>query len=305
MRAMRARAMQSRVKVIETDCLQWLRANRAQAVDLTFFDPPFNQGRFYRRFDDNQNADAYWRWIGELLIALRANTSPGGAVYFMQREKNAEFVLTTLRAAGWRLQNLIVWKKMASAVPCGNKFGKHYQIIAHATNGDKARVFNKLRIDSPPPAHHKFARANGVYVTDVWDDIRELTSGYFAGHEPLRGEDGRRFHKQQSPNALLARIILSSSRPGDLIFDPCAGTGTTLIVARQLNRNAIGVEIDPQNVARIKQRVATPRDSDCIEKLFNYYRHTNDIAKIWGKPTPRLQNNECNQINYDVDARAA
>ena len=81
-------------------------------------------------------------------------TSNGGAIYFMQREKNTEQVLSCLRNSGWHVQNLIIWKKKTSAVPCSNKFGKHYQIIAFATKGDKTRVFNKLRISPPLPPNY-------------------------------------------------------------------------------------------------------------------------------------------------------
>lgn len=143
--------MKQRSQVIHGDCVQWLR-NTTERIDLTFFDPPFNQGRFYRHFDDKQDQNSYWDWITETLSALREKTTLGGAIYFMHREKNAEFVLAALRHAGWAFHNLIIWKKMTSAVPCATKFGKHYQIIVLATNGEKARVFNKLRID--PPQRH-------------------------------------------------------------------------------------------------------------------------------------------------------
>ena len=72
-------------------------------------------------------------------------------------------------------------------------------------------MFNRLRIDYPLRPGQKQERENGIFVTDVWDDIREMTSGYFAGDEALRDESGERVHKQQSPIALLLRIILSSS----------------------------------------------------------------------------------------------
>lgn len=127
-------------------------------------------------------------------------------------------------------------------------------------------------------------RTNGVYVTDVWDDIRELTSGYFAGAEPVRTIDGERFHKQQAPLALLLRIILSSSQKDDVVFDPCAGTGTTLVVAKQLNRKSIGVEIDPHNVKCIEERLNSLRQPDYVDKFYNYYRHTKDIKTIWHIP---------------------
>jgi DNA modification methylase len=186
-----------------------------------------------------------------------------------------------LRETGWILQNLIIWKKKTSAVPVPSKFGKHYQIIAYATKGEKARVFNRLRISPPLPPNYKFKRENGVYVTDIWDDIRELTSGYFAGDEALRLENGERFHKQQSPVALLLRIILSSTQRGDTVFDPFAGTGTTLVTAYQLKRKSIGVEIDPKNVAMIKSRLEEIRDSDSIEKYYQEYIYTEELSKIW------------------------
>ena len=268
--------------VHQGDCLEWL-CQAQETIDLTFLDPPFNQGRDYRFFDDSQDPEEYWAWMTNILEQLRGITSDGGAVYFMQREKNTEFVLAALRNSGWTFQNLIIWKKMTSAVPSVNRFGKHYQIIAVATNGNRPRVFNRLRIDPPPQPHWKQARENGVFLTDIWDDIRELTSGYFAGGEPVRTNNGERFHKQQSPIALLARIILSSSIPGDTVCDPFAGTGTTLVAANQLQRNSIGIEMDPINISCIEKRLDCLRKSDDISKYYNYYRFTENIAEIWGE----------------------
>jgi DNA modification methylase len=208
-------------------------------------------------------------------------TSEGGCIYFMQREKNAQYVLEALSATGWQFQNMIIWKKKSSAVPQNNRFGKQYQVIAFATKGNPPRVFNKLRIDPPLLVTDKYARENGMYVTDVWDDIRELTSGYFAGDEPLRVEGGSRLHKQQAPVQLLARIILSSSKVDDLIFDPFAGTATTLVVAKQLLRNSIGVELNPVNVESGEKRLLELRNSDNILKFRNGYRYTEGLDDIW------------------------
>ena len=168
-------------------------------VDLSFLDPPFNQDKAYNEWNDNLPTEKYWEWMREVCTKIFALTSDGGAIYFMQREKNTEFVLQCLRDSGWTFQNLIVWRKKTSAVPGMKRFGKHYQIIGFATKGKTPRVFNRLRIDPPLPADYKYERENGMYVTDVWDDIRELTSGYFAGDEALRDAEGHRLHKQQSP----------------------------------------------------------------------------------------------------------
>lgn len=272
----------TKYKILTGNCLDFLKKREVVGqVDLTFLDPPFNQNKDYKFHNDNLSDDEYWQMMKEVCQGIHNITSDGGAIYFMQREKNTEQVLNCLRETGWTLQNLIIWKKKTSAVPVPNKFGKHYQILAYATKGDKARVFNRLRISPPLPANYKFERENGIYVTDVWDDIRELTSGYFAGDEAIRDKNGERFHKQQSPIALLLRVILSSTQIGDTVFDPFAGTGTTLVTANQLGRNSIGIEIDPKNVEMIQNRLEYIRDSDNLEKYYEEYVYTEDLSKIW------------------------
>ncbi|NWF86425.1 site-specific DNA-methyltransferase [Candidatus Bathyarchaeota archaeon] len=275
-------------KVFEGDCLKYFNEGSVIDVDLTFFDPPYRQGKDYRFFDDNQPAGKYWGWIKEIVSRIYDATVDGGAIYFMQREKNTEQVLRVLRKTGWRLQNLIVWKKKTSAVPGTFRFSKQYQIIAYATKGDKPRVFNRLRIDLPNLPEYKYERENGVYVTDVWDDIRELTSGYFAGDEAIRDHEGNRVHTQQSPVALLLRVILSSTLPGDTVLDPLAGTGPALVVAHQLKRNSIGIEIDSRYVEIIKSRLQSLRPADNIAKYYDYYKYTPNLKEIWPtkKATP-------------------
>ena len=279
-------------EIINNNCIDVLRNGKIkQLIDLTFLDPPFNQGKDYNYHIDDMDEDEYWQMIKEVCEQTYKITSSGGAIYFMQREKNAENVLKVLREANWTLQNLIIWKKKTSAIPGMNRFGKQYQIIAFATKGEKPRIFNHLRISPPLPPNYKFERENGVLLTDVWDDIRELTSGYFAGNEAIRKENGERFHKQQSPIALLLRIILSSTKAGDFVFDPFAGTGTTLITALQLQRNSIGIEIDPTNVNSIKERINIISDSDVIDKYYKDYILSENIAEIWGA---NLENNALN-----------
>lgn len=255
----------------------------ASKIDLSFLDPPFNQDKAYNAWDDNMPPERYWEWMRDICAKVYALTSDGGAIYFMQREKNTEFVLQCLRDTGWTFQNLIIWKKKTSAVPGTKRFGKHYQVIAFATKGKTPRVFHRLRIDPPLPAGYKHARENGMFVTDVWDDIRELTSGYFAGDEALRDAEGNRLHKQQAPIQLLLRIILSSTNSGDIVLDPFAGSGTTLVVAEQLGRKSIGIELDLQNVMLIQNRLAEQRESDDVSRFFKDYAWTLDLETIWGE----------------------
>lgn len=274
-------------KVIHGDCLEKLnevvfrREASKEPVCLTFLDPPFNQGKEYDYFDDTLPEHEYWLMMQTVCARVRELTADGGAIYFMQREKNTEAVLRCLRESDWTLQNLIIWTKRTSAVPNTIRYGKQFQIIAFATKGKRPRVFNRLRIDAPLRPEYKYAREDGLFVTDVWDDIREMTSGYFAGDEALRLPNGERAHKQQSPIALLLRIILSSTLLGDLVLDPFAGTGTTLVVAEQLGRPSVGIEIDPKNVELIQRRLEEQRDADSVLPLREYYRFTPDFERIW------------------------
>ena len=270
-----------RCEIYNVNCDNFLTGNLEHTFDLTFLDPPFNQGKDYHGHNDNMDANEYWDWMKRVCSLIYKNTSDGGAIYFMQREKNSQQVLEALEKSGWTFQNLIIWKKKSSAVPQSKRFGKQYQIIAFAIKGKAPRVFNKLRINPPLLVTDKYNRENGMYVTDVWDDIRELTSGYFAGDEPLRKENGERFHKQQTPIKLLTRIILSSSKIGDMIFDPFAGTGTTLVVAKQLQRNSIGVELNPTNVSVIKDRISNLLKSDNILNFRKDYEFTENLDNIW------------------------
>ena len=276
-------------RVLHENCTTALDGSDFPArVDLSFLDPPFNQDKAYNAWDDNMPPEKYWEWMRQICAKVYTLTSDGGAIYFMQREKNTEFVLQCLRDAGWTFQNLIIWKKKTSAVPGVKRFGKHYQVIAFATKRKTPRVFHRLRIDPPLPADYKHARENGMFVTDVWDDIRELTSGYFAGDEALRDADGNRLHKQQAPIQLILRIILSSTNPDDVVLDPFAGSGTTLVVAEQLGRKSIGIELDSHNVTLIENRLAEHRESDDVSRFFKDYACTPDLEAIWGRENPHL-----------------
>lgn len=270
--------------IINMDSLDFLDSTN-QTFDLTYLDPPFNQNKEYNSHNDNMDPIEYWSWMEKVCKNIFFKTSEGGAIYFMQREKNVKEVILTLEKTGWSFQNLIIWKKKSSAVPSSNKFGKHFQIIVFATKGTKPRVFNKLRIDPPLLVTEKYKRPTGMYVTDVWDDIRELTSGYFAGEEPLRIDNGERLHNQQSPINLLLRIILSSSNVDDFVFDPFAGTATTSIVARQLVRNSISVEKDELYFQYCLNRLNEFRDIDNIDRFIDDYKYTENLKEIWGSST--------------------
>lgn len=288
------------------NCLDLLKSKEIKSIPvaLTFFDPPFNQNKKYHDHDDNISEEEYWGFMKDVLNQVYDCTKDGGTIYFMQREKNCEFVLRNLRETKWILKNIIIWKKKTSAVPVPGCFSKQYQIIAYASKGKNPSVFNKLRYDPPLTPEQKVTRENGTFLPDVWsypcedyptdhpcevsgevwEDIKELTSGCFAGPEAIRKEDGKRAHEQQSPISLLLRIILSSSNVGDIVLDPFAGSGTTGIVAKQIKRNYIMMDNSPDNIKLMENRVDNIRKEDLVEKYYDVYsKCTANIEKIWGK----------------------
>lgn len=270
-------------KIFNENCVDFLlrHSEKDMQIDLSFLDPPFNQGKEYRAVKDDLPDEEYWKFMKRVSKLIYNRTKNGGSIYFMQRDKNTKKVIETLEETGWKFQNLIIWKKKSAAVPQQYRFGLSYQIIVFATKGNRPSVFNRLRINPPRLITEKYERPTGMYITDVWDDIRELTSGYFAGDEAIRTETGERFHKQQSPVALLLRIILSSTKPGDLVFDPFAGTGTTLVVAKQLMRKYLGTELDPVNYKLITKRLSENRETDSVSKCYKDYIYTENLDEIF------------------------
>jgi len=79
---------------------------------------------------------------------------------------------------------------------------------------------------------------------------------------------------------LLLRIILSSTNPGDIVLDPFSGTGTTVVVAKQINRKSISIELDPVNIDCINNRISIIRDADIIQKYYEDYICTENLAEI-------------------------
>lgn len=267
------------MQIVTGDCLEWMRSSDV-SVDMCFLDPPFNQGRDYREHDDSMPQDIYWSWIADTLSEIKAISSDGAAIWFMQREKNTHNVMQCLEKTGWLFRNLVIWKKKASPVFVKKGLSKHYQILAYATNGNP-RCFNHVRIDAELPAHYKYPREKGLFLTDIWDDIREMSAGYFAASEQLKKPDGHRFHMQQMPIHLALRTMLISTKPGDTILDPFAGTGTTLIAAQQIGRHSIGIDKDIVNTDKIKERSASIRDADRVSQFYSYYKHTDNLSDIF------------------------
>jgi len=155
---------------------------------------------------------------------------------------------------GFWILNDIVWRK-ANPMPNfrGRRFTNAHETMIWATGSAEAKNYT---------FNYETLKAG--------NEDCQVRSDWFLpicnGGERLKDAAGRKVHPTQKPEALLARIILAASKPGDLVFDPFLGSGTTAAVAKQLGRNFIGAERDKSYIEAARKRIAgvKPLPADAI-----------------------------------------
>jgi modification methylase len=169
---------------------------------------------------------------------------PSATIWVIGSYHNIFRVGTILQDLGFWILNDVVWRK-TNPMPNfrGRRFTNAHETMIWAGRepGAKGYTFNYEALK---------AGNEDVQVRSDW------TFPLCTGEERIKGRDGKKLHPTQKPEALLARVILSSSRPGDLILDPFSGTGTTGAAAKRLGRQFIGIERDPAYAAAAEARLA-------------------------------------------------
>jgi modification methylase len=230
----------------------------ASSVDLVFADPPYNlqlQGDLKRPDDSRVDAvdddwdkfssfAAYDDFTRAWLIACRRVMKPAATLWVIGSYHNIFRVGTILQDLGFWILNDVVWRK-TNPMPNfrGRRFTNAHETMIWAAReaGAKGYTFNYEALK---------AGNEDIQVRSDW------TLPLCTGEERLKGVDGKKLHPTQKPESLLARVILSSSRPDDLVLDPFSGTGTTGAVAKLLRRRFIGFERDAAYAAAARQRIA-------------------------------------------------
>lgn len=238
--------------------MESLRRLPDACIDLIFADPPYNlqlenmltrpDASVVDAVDDDWDKfasfaeyDAFTRaWLTECRRVLK----PNGTIFVIGSYHNIFRVGVALQDLGYWMLNDIIWRK---ANPMPNFRGRRF------TNAHETMIWAS-----------RDARAKGY--TFNYDALKagnedcQVRSDWFlplcTGAERLKGEDGGKAHPTQKPEALLARILLSASNPGDVVLDPFFGTGTTGAVAKKLGRRFIGLERDPGYIAHAERRIA-------------------------------------------------
>src|SRR5262252_8618358 len=244
--------------ILVGDCVAEMAALPADSVDLVFADPPYNlqlQGDL-KRPDDSRVAAvdddwdkfasfaAYDDFTRAWLIACRRVMKPAATLWVIGSYHNIFRVGALLQDLGFWILNDVVWRK-SNPMPNfrGRRFTNAHETLIWAARepGGKGYTFNYEALK---------AGNDGVQMRSDW------TIALCTGEERLKGGDGKKLHPTQKPEALLARVILASSRPDDLVLDPFCGSGTTGAVAKRLGRRFIGIERERAYAAAARARVA-------------------------------------------------
>jgi site-specific DNA-methyltransferase (adenine-specific) len=249
------------------DCVALLAELPPACVDLAFADPPFNIGYEYDAYHDRRAKDEYLAWSETWLAAVRRVLKPTGSFYVAIGDEHAAELKVRLDALGLTMRNWIVWH-YTFGVNCTKKFNRSHAHIFYYVADPRRYTFSAdaVRVPSARQTTYADRRANprGKLPDDTWvlrpqEDERffqpEMDTWYVSrvcGTFHERSE-----HPCQMPEAVLERIIRVSSQPGDLVLDPFAGSGTTLAVAKRLQRRYLGVELSPAYAAAIETRLAT------------------------------------------------
>ncbi|MFS0738551.1 site-specific DNA-methyltransferase [Sphingomonas sp. 1P06PA] len=243
--------------ILMDDCVAAMRRLPDRSIDMIFADPPYNLqlgGDLFRpeggrvdavddawdKFASNEAYDRFTRaWLAEAKRVLKDD----GTLWVIGSYHNIFRVGAALQDEGFWILNDIVWRK-ANPMPNfkGTRFTNAHETMIWASKGEKAR--------------YTFNYASMKSLNDDLQMRSDWVLPICGGQERLKDDDGHKAHPTQKPEALLYRVLLASTRPGDIVLDPFFGTGTTGAVARRLRRRWIGIEREAKYVRVANERIA-------------------------------------------------
>ena len=244
-------------EILVGDCVAELSKLPAASVDVIFADPPYNlqlEGALHRpdqskvdavddEWDQFESFAAYDAFTRAWLLAARRVLKPNGTLWVIGSYHNIFRVGTVMQDLGFWMLNDVVWLK---SNPMPNFRGKRF------TNAHETMIW------ASRDRNAKNYTFNYEALKAFNDDLQmrsDWTLPLCTGGERLKGEDGQKVHPTQKPEALLYRVLLSSTNPGDVVLDPFFGTGTTGAVAKKLGRHFIGIERDRDYIKAARARI--------------------------------------------------
>jgi modification methylase len=244
-------------QIIKGDCVENLNALPENSIDLIFADPPYNlqlQNELHRpnmtkvdavndAWDQFASFQVYDEFTRKWLAACKRVLKPTGSIWVIGSYHNIFRVGTIMQDLGFWTLNDVVWIKTAPMPNFrGVRFTNAHETMIWASSGKGAKyTFNYQAM--------KGLNEEKQMRSDWW--LLSLATG----SERVKDENGAKAHSTQKPEALLYRVILSSSNPGDVVLDPFFGSGTTGAVAKRLHRNWIGLEREAKYIKVAQKRI--------------------------------------------------
>ena len=243
--------------IIQGDCIAAMNQLPEASVDMIFADPPYNlqlEGELHR--PNNTKVDAvdddwdkfadfasYDRFTEQWLKAARRILKDDGTIWVIGSYHNIFRVGTKLQDIGFWMLNDVIWRKTN---PMPNFRGRRF------TNAHETMIWCAKSKDS----RHAFNYEAMKHLNDELQMRSDWLLPICSGGERLKDGKGKKGHPTQKPEALLHRVIVAATKPGDVVLDPFFGSGTTGAVAKRLGRRWIGIERDPAYIELARSRVA-------------------------------------------------
>ena len=243
--------------IISGDCVAAMDRLPEKSVDMIFADPPYNlqlEGELHR--PNNTKVDAvdddwdkfadfatYDRFTDAWLKAARRVLKDDGTIWVIGSYHNIFRVGAKLQDLGYWMLNDVIWRKTN---PMPNFRGRRF------TNAHETMIWCAKSKDSRNTFNYESMKALNDDLQMRSDWLLPICSG----GERLKDSQGKKGHPTQKPEALLHRVILAATKPGDVVLDPFFGSGTTGAVAKRLGRRWIGIERDPAYIDLARKRIA-------------------------------------------------
>lgn len=255
-------------KIINQDIHEALPFLPHEFVDLLIMDPPYNLTRQFNRYKFSRvKKNEYLDYIDSLIKPMIRLLKPNASIYFCSEWQSSLAVYEVL-SEYFYVRNRIVWEREKGRGSYYN-WKNSSEDVWFATLGHKY-TFNvesvKLKKRIIAPYRHHDGRPKDwqeseegnyrlTYPSNIWTDV---TVPYWSMAENTD-------HPTQKPEKLLAKLVLASSHQGDMVFDPFAGSGTSVIVARKLGRRYVAVEMDRYYCSLIAKRIDMADSENSIQ----------------------------------------
>jgi site-specific DNA-methyltransferase (adenine-specific) len=256
-----------KLEIIKDDALNYFSKIDSQSIDVVIADPPYNLGKDYGNNSDQKTFNEYIefsrKWIKEAHRILK-NT---GTIYIFMGVRFISYLYSILdQEYNFVFNSWITWHYTQGL---GKKKGfspRHDDILMFTKTKNYKFFLDDVRV--PQKYYRSINNMRGANPGDVWT----FSHVHYCN-------TNRQEHPTQKPEALIERMILASSEENDTVLDPFSGSGTTLRICQQLNRNCIGIELNPKYVTLIKERLEQPFTGfDSIDERME--RIPNDLNNV-------------------------